>query len=79
MKYVNSQEDMTQYDTRLSRYLTGGESYMWWPGRTWLQMFRLGLYSTIMRGFFKNNDRWDLPGLEVKYACDAAQNVGASV
>jgi len=53
---------------------------MWWPGRTWLQMFRLGLYSTLFNQFFRlQGIRYDLPGLEIKYACEAAESVGANI
>lgn len=80
LKYVDSQEEMSQYDNRLQRYLTAGDKgYMWWPGRSWLQMFRLGMYSSLFNHFFKLQFRYDLPGLEVKYACEAAQAVGARV
>jgi hypothetical protein len=79
MKYVNSQEEMTRYNSRLQGYLGQSESYMWWPGRTWMQMTRLGLYSTLMQRFFKHSSRFDLPGLEVKYACEAAEKVGAKI
>ena len=82
MKYVESQEEMTQYNTRLQRYLTpgGNESYLWYPGRTWLQMFRLGMYTYLFRQFFRFGDiRFELPGLEVKYACEAAEKVGAQI
>lgn len=79
MKYVDSQEEMTQYNSRLEGYLGCKESYMWWPGRTWLQMSRLGIYTFLMNGFFKHSSRFDLPGLEVKYACEAANTVGAKI
>ena len=43
-------------------------------------MFRLGLYSTLFNQFFRlQGIRYDLPGLEIKYACEAAESVGANI
>lgn len=43
-------------------------------------MFRLGLYNALFRQFFRHwGVRFDLPGLEVKYACEAAEQVGANI
>lgn len=42
-------------------------------------MFRLGLYSVLVNRFFRHSFRMDLPGLEVKYACEAAEKVGAKL
>ena len=39
----------------------------------------MGLYSALFRSFFKLDYRVDLPGLEVKYACEAAEKVGAKI
>lgn len=33
----------------------------------------------LMRSFFRTWYRFDLPGLEVKYACEAATKVGAKI
>lgn len=80
LQFVDSQDEMNKYNNRLSRYLSHGEQgYMWWPGRTWLQMFRLGMYSWLWRDFFRISARFDLPGLEIKYACEAAEKVGAKI
>lgn len=41
-------------------------------------MFRLGLQTMLFRHFFRFYDvRFDMPGLEIKYACEAAEKVGA--
>jgi hypothetical protein len=81
MKYVENQEEMTQYNKSLEGYLSRQESYLWPAGRSWLQMFRLGMYSTLFQLFFfrGQNVRFDMPGLEIKYACEAAEQVGANV
>jgi hypothetical protein len=36
LKYVDSQEEMNKYGSRLDRYLGKSESYMWAPLRNWL-------------------------------------------
>ena len=62
---------MNKYASRLGRYLGKSESYIWYPGRNWLQMFRWGMYTTLFR--------FERPGLEIKYACEAAERVGAKI
>jgi len=53
LKYVDSQEEMNKYTNRLSRYLGKSESYIYYPARQWLQVFRWGMYTTLFRHFFK--------------------------
>lgn len=37
------------------------------------------MMNLLMRSFFRTWYRLDLPGLEVKYACEAAEKVGAKI
>lgn len=72
---------MNKYASRLGRYLGKSESYIWYPGRNWLQMFRWAMYTTLFRNFFRfgHDFRFERPGLEIKYACEAAERVGAKI
>ena len=81
LQYVDSQEEMNKYSSRLGRYLGRSESYIWYPGRNWLQMLRWGMYTTLFRNFFRfgHDFRFERPGLEIKYACEAAERVGAKI
>ena len=36
LKYVDSQDEMNKYGSRLDRYLGKSESYIWYPLRKWL-------------------------------------------
>jgi hypothetical protein len=79
LKFVDSQEEMDKYTSRLDRYLGKKESYMWAPARHWLQLFRWSMYTALYMNFFKFPVRFDRPGLETKYACEAAEQVGARI
>lgn len=81
LKYIDSQDEFDKYGRRLDRYLGKSESYMYYPARQWLQIFRWGLYSSLFRNFFgfSADLRFDRPGLETKYALEAAESVGAKV
>ena len=82
LKYVESQEEMNQYHSRLDRYLSEPEKgYAWFPMRHWLQQLRIGSYTYFFRKFFgfDNSFAFYKPGLEIKYACEAAEKVGARI
>jgi hypothetical protein len=79
LEYVDSQEEMDRYTKRLTRYLSTHESYMWSPSRRWLAGPRWRLYASLWQHFFKFQRRFDLPGLEQKYACEAAERVNAKL
>jgi hypothetical protein len=82
MPYVESQEEMNEYTDRLNRYLSQGEKgYLYKAQRSWLSRARLGLYYLAFRFHFGFDKyfRPEMPGLEVKYACEAAEKVGARI
>lgn len=82
MPYVESQEEMNQYTDRLDRYLERPEKgYLYFAQRHWLSSLRLGLYLWTFKMHFgwDNSFRPEKPGLEVKYACEAAEKVGAKI
>ena len=73
---------MNQYGDRLEKSLSHDkESYFFAPLRHWLQVFRWSVYSSLFKLHFRfgSEFRFDRPGLEVKYACEAAEKVGASL
>jgi len=72
---------MNKYGPRLDPYLGKSESYFYAPARSWIRIARIGMYIGLFRHYFKFDSefRFDRPGLETKYACEAAEKVGAKV
>lgn len=82
LKYVDNQDEMNKYAERLDRYLhEPRDSYLWFPFRHWIREARLGVYYLLFRNFFDfaREFRFERPGLECKFALEAAEQVGAKV
>ena len=79
LKYVDSQEEMNLYQNRLDRYLTRPEFDMWKSNRRWLYLLRLTIYKKLLDFHFRLGFEYLQPGLEAKFACEAAESVGAQL
>ena len=81
MKYVDSQEEMNKYAGELDRHSNMKTFDYYYSNRKWIAMFRLGLYNSMLRMHFGFTPEFQplRPGLEVKFACEAAEKVGANL
>lgn len=72
---------MNKYANKLDRYLSTNENFFYTPLRQWIQNARFIIYAALFRNFFKlgADFRPERPGLEAKYACEAAEEVGAQI
>ena len=80
LKYCDSQEEMDKYAVNLDRESNMKDIDYYWSIRKWLFLSRLWLYTRVwnMHFGFRSVD-WTRPGLEVKYACESAEQVGAKL
>ena len=81
MKYVDSQEEMNKYSAELDRHSNMKTIDYYWSNRRWSQLLRLGIYNALFRNHFGfMADFMPMrPGLEIKFACEAAEKVGANI
>ena len=81
MKYVDSQTEMNKYSEELDRHSNMTTLDYYYSNRKWLALMRLGLYNFMFRMHFGfRSDFYPMrPGLEVKFACEAAEKVGAKL
>ena len=80
MGYVDSQQEMDKYATELDRWSNMRTFDFYYSNRKWLSLLRLGLYNFMFRAHFGfKEESWARPGLEIKFACEAAQRTGAQL
>ena len=81
MKYVDSQEEMNTYSPEFDRHSNMQTFDFYYSNRKWLAMLRLGLYNWLFRMHFgfRSETNFLRPGLEMKFACEAAEKVGADL
>lgn len=80
MQYVDSQAEMDKYAPELDRWSNMRSYDYYHSNRKWLSMLRLGLYNFMFRTHFGFRDEaWHRPGLEIKFACEAAEKTGAQL
>lgn len=81
LKYVDSQEEMNLYRQRLNRYLNKPLIDMYFNNRKWVFLARLFLYKCLFNFHFRLGPEFNIlaPGLETKFACEAAEQVGAKL
>lgn len=81
LKYVDCQEELNKYASELDRHSNYQTIDYYNSNRRWSQLMRLGAYASLFRWHFgfRENFAPMRPGLEVKYACDAAEKVGAKI
>jgi hypothetical protein len=81
LNYVNSQEEMNQYRSQLNAYVNKPHIDMYFNNRKWIFLARLAIYKTLFDWHFRlgfDFNFWQ-PGLEAKFACEAAEKVGAKL
>ena len=80
LKYCDSQEEMDNYAVNLDRESNFKDIDYYWSTRKWLFLSRLWLYAKVWKIHFGfRSVDWTRPGLEVKYACESAEQVGAKL
>jgi pheromone shutdown protein TraB len=81
LQFVDSQEELNKYQ----EYLRKEGLHQWleyyWQSRKFIHLARWYIYAATFKLHFRfaNDFRFWIPGLEVKYACEAAEKVGASL
>lgn len=79
--YVHSQEEMNNYAGTLDNHNNWKSMDFYYSNRKWLFLARMWTYTSLWRRFFfgPNNFHMMRPGLEMKYACESAEKVGAKL
>jgi len=72
---------MNKYGSQLDAYLSKPDFSMYSSQRKWLYLARMWLYSAVFKWHFKLGFDFNFyrPGLETKFACEAAEKVGAKL
>lgn len=72
---------MNRYGDQLEAYLSKPELDMYFSQRRWLFLARFWVYSFVFKWHFRLGFDFKLatPGLETKFACEAAEKVGAKI
>jgi len=80
LQYVDSQEELTRYEGHLNKETNKWLEY-YWSTRKFIFLARWALYYQAFQFHFRFGFEFKfwLPGLEVKYACEAAEKVGANL
>lgn len=80
MQYVDSQEELNRYESYLNKEGNKWLEY-YWGVRKFIFLARWGLYLQTFKMHYRFgfDFKFWLPGLEVKYACEAAEKVGANL
>ena len=81
LQYVESQEEMNNYNSFLDRHNNMQTFDFYHSQRRWMFLARLYIYNWLWRGHFMFGPdfRMEVPGLEVKFACESAEKVGANL
>jgi hypothetical protein len=80
LQYVDSQEELNRYEGYLNKEGNKWLEY-YWGVRKFIFLTRWGLYLQTFKMHYRFgfDFKFWLPGLEVKYACEAAEKVGANL
>lgn len=75
LEYVDSQQEMDNYNKHLQKYVDMQSINIWNPTRSPIFWARWYINLALLKLHFKmpSNYGWLLPGLEVKVACEAAE------
>ena len=81
LRYVDSQEELDKYAGELDRWSNLRTFDYYYSNRKWLQMMRIGIYNALFRWHFGFRGAFSpmRPGLEIKFACESAEKVGAKL
>lgn len=72
---------MNTYGPDLDKHSNMKNIDYYYSNRKWLGLLRIGIYNWLFRFHFglREDFRPLRPGLETKYACEAAEKVGAKI
>jgi len=78
LRYVDSQEEFSQYNNYLGKHSPNWTEY-YWNSRKVLFMARIWMYYALFQFHFRfgYDFKFWLPGLEMKFACEAAERNNA--
>lgn len=81
MQFVDSQEELNKYNKYLTRTLNPMWIEPYWSTRKVIFLARLYMNYMVMQFHFRfgYDFKFWLPGIEIKYACEAAEKVGAEI
>lgn len=81
MQFVDSQEEMNKYESYLSKELQSKWLEFYWSTRKIVFLTRMYMYYYTFQWHFRFgfDFKFWLPGLETKFALEAAEKVGAQV
>lgn len=81
LQYVDSQEEFDKYDRFLTKEFQQKWLEYYWGSRKFIFLTRWAMYYYTFQWHFRFgfDFKFWLPGLEVKYACEAAEKVGATL
>jgi len=80
MGYVDSQQEMNLYNDSLDKYTQMKNFSMWGPTRSLLFWSKFYMYGALFKWHFRfpsANFNPTRPGLEIKFACEEAEKLGA--
>lgn len=80
LQYVDSQEELARYENYLNNDKSRWLEY-YWNTRKFVFLARWALYSSAFKWHYRFGQEFTfwLPGLEVKYALEAAEKVGSKI
>ena len=80
LRFVDSQEEFSSYTKYLNKTGPKWLEY-YWNSRKFIFLARYAMYYTAFQAHFRFGHDFQFwqPGLEVKYACESAEQVGASL
>ena len=79
LKFVDSQEEFNEYGKYLDKYTSFRSFNMWFPTRSIAFWARYYMYCGLFNMHYKIPFNFLRPGLEIKFACEEANNVGAKL
>lgn len=77
LRYVDSQEEFNNYNEHLDKYTQMKSFYMWNSSRQNFFWFRHYAYMALFNHHFRLSPNYTKPGLEVKFALEEAEKLGA--
>jgi hypothetical protein len=81
LQYVDSQEEFNKYESYLTKEMKQKWLEYYWSTRKFLYLARISMYYYTFAWHFRFGYEFKfwLPGLEIKYACESAEKVGATI
>ena len=81
LKYVDSQAELDKYSSTLDRHSNMSTFDYYYSNRKWLGLLRLAFYYDRFRSHFGFPREYSMyrPGLQIKFACEAAEKVGSEI